>query len=234
MDNSTRFTSLEDNEINLLINEKDSKETKRVVSKSIKIFKDYLKYLKVDDTFENLSADDLDSKLRLFYANARQKSGDFYKLSTIHSLKYGLTKYIKAKMNFDISKDSQFKASNEAFKAVCVNLKKIGFGETTHKIAISKSDMKTMMESKNFSSENPESLQNKIFFYIMYFFCRRGRKNLGEWKSKLFKSAVMGLVAVTYTKIKMKWIKITGPIMNLIRPRKGEFMNGKKIKVIVQ
>ena len=47
-----------------------------------------------------------------------------------------------------------------------------------HHPPINEEDMNKIYESNVFSLNNPVSLQRKVFFDVMLYFCRRGRENL--------------------------------------------------------
>jgi hypothetical protein len=54
------------------------------------------------------------------------------------------------------------------------------------KPAIADEDITNLYESGVFNTETPATLQNKVFFEIMFYFCRRGRQNLRELKKDDF------------------------------------------------
>ena len=55
--------------------------------------------------------------------------------------------------------------------------------KTQHKPPINKDDIKKLYESRLFALNNPDALQNKVFFEVMLYFCRRGRQNLRDLKN---------------------------------------------------
>ncbi|XP_048764458.2 uncharacterized protein LOC125672286 [Ostrea edulis] len=61
-----------------------------------------------------------------------------------------------------------------------VKIKKEGMGEVKHKEVISKQDLERLYDSDSgvFSCESPKTLQQKVFFEIMLYFCNRSRENL--------------------------------------------------------
>ena len=52
--------------------------------------------------------------------------------------------------------------------------------QVSHYPPISEEDLRTLYSSNAFNLNTPKSLQRKVFFDIMYYFCRRGRENLRE------------------------------------------------------
>ena len=124
--------------------------------------------------------------LKLFYAEARKADGTSYSKSTLSSLRFGLNRYFKATRGFDIINDSEFTDANKVFGAKCVDLKRQGLAKVEHKPLICKEDLKKLYESTAFGLNDPEKLQNKVFFEVMLYFCRRGRQNLRQLKKTDF------------------------------------------------
>ena len=71
----------------------------------------------------------------------------------------------------------------------CVDLKRQGLAKVEHKPPICEEDLKKLYESTAFGLDDPEKLQNKVFFEVMLYFCRRGRQNLRQLKKTDFQSA---------------------------------------------
>ena len=67
-----------------------------------------------------------------------------------------------------------------------MKLKRKVLAKTAHKPAIDDEDVKRLFESGVFDTNKPTSLQNKVFFGVMLFFCRRGRQNLRQLKKNDF------------------------------------------------
>jgi hypothetical protein len=87
--------------------------------------------------------------------------------------------YLKQELKFDIDQDPIFQTSNEIYKAMLVKLQRNGYGKTEHKEPISKEDMQKLYAHPfTFKTSTPVGLQNKVFFEIMLYLCRRGRENL--------------------------------------------------------
>ena len=59
-----------------------------------------------------------------------------------------------------------------------MELKRQGFGKVDHHIPISKKDLEKIQSSYNPSSPSPKSLQQVVWFNIMFHLIHRGRKNL--------------------------------------------------------
>ena len=78
--------------------------------------------------------------------------------------------------------NKDFHKSNQMFTAVLKKMKKDGNDKTAHHPPISKADLEKLQTSGVLSTDNPRSLQRKIWFDITISFARRGRENLRELK----------------------------------------------------
>ena len=112
----------------------------------------------------------------------RKKDGSEYTKNSLCSIRFGLNRYFRSVFNNDIIKDKEFDEANSVYEAQCVALKKRGLAKTEQKPPIADEDIKRLYESGVFNTDSPTTLQNKVFFEIMFFFCRRGRQNLRELK----------------------------------------------------
>ena len=102
--------------------------------------------------------------LKLFYAEARKTDGTSYSKSILNSLGFGLNRHFRATRGFDIINVSEFTDANKVFGAKCVDLKRQGFTKVEHKPPICEEDLKKLYESSVFCLNDPERLQNKVFF----------------------------------------------------------------------
>ena len=181
-----RFASISENELCRLIEEKDSENTKRATMASVKVFNEYLQEKNLDEPHHDDKVT-LANVLKRFYAEARKKSdGSMYSKSSMTSLRFGLNRHLKTK-GTDIIQDPEFAEANKVFLAKCVDLKRQGLAKVEHKPAILENDLRKLYECGVFNLGEPaRTLQNKVFFEIMLYFCRRGRQNLRELKIKDF------------------------------------------------
>ncbi|KAL9981815.1 hypothetical protein ACROYT_G010570 [Oculina patagonica] len=124
-ESKSRFATLSEEDLNLLLDDKDAKSTKRATKSALKVFHQYLKEKKAD---EPQTKDTLANLLKLFYAEARKADGTSYSKSTLNSLRFGLNRHFKATRGFDIINDSEFTDANKVFGAKCVDLKYPGTG----------------------------------------------------------------------------------------------------------
>ena len=160
-ESKSRFATLSEEDLNLLLADKDAKSTKRATKSALKVFHQYLKEKKAD---EPQTKDTLANVLKLFYAEARKADGTSYSKSTSSSLRFGLNRHFKATRGFDIINDSEFTDANKVFGAKCVDLKRQGLAKVEHEPPICEENLKKLYESTAFGLNDPEKLQNKVFF----------------------------------------------------------------------
>ena len=188
MAHNHRFGNLSMEDIDEIEKNKDSKNTKKVIKKSINILRAFLDEKGQDVNFEDLSNNDLDLVLKDFFANARTEKGDMYKLSSFRQIKYGIGKFLSTK-NIDID-GSEFSKSNQAFKAFSVNLIRKGKGGIEHKPPIAKGDLEKLYNHPHaLNPATPYGLQKKVLFEIILYLCRRGQENLVDMKKDTFRVA---------------------------------------------
>ena len=94
------------------------------------------------------------------------------------TLRFGLQKHFLKTRKEDIINLEQYQSANEM--AVCVQLKKEGYGETKHKESITPEDLNKLYSSDCVRKDKPESLQYRVFFEYLYYYCHRGRENVRD------------------------------------------------------
>lgn len=176
---ASRFPQLSEEEIESILEARTSENTKKSTKVSLNIFRQYLQEREIleDDLLK--SKTQLANVLRRFYAEARKKNSDFYTKASLLSIRFGLQRFFSSH-NMDIIKETEFNEANRVFSAELSELKREGKAKTEHKPAITKADITKLYESGLFNINHPETLQNKVFFEVMLFFCRRGRQNLRQ------------------------------------------------------
>ena len=97
------FVDITEDNISELMKSKDSKSTQRAVTRSIKLFRDFLIQNNEPGEFETYTKQKLDEMLRLFYESIRKKDGEMMKKSSVNLLKYGLAKHLKETAQIDIT-----------------------------------------------------------------------------------------------------------------------------------
>ena len=85
----SRFATLSEEDLNVLLDDKDAKSIKRASKSALKVFHQYLKGKKAD---EPQTKDTLANVLKLFYVEARKADSTSYLKSTLSSLRFGLNR----------------------------------------------------------------------------------------------------------------------------------------------
>ena len=78
------------------------------------------------------------------------------------------------KQNYDIIKDEAFKSTRTVVQAKLVDLKRKGHGDVKHVDAITVDDLRRIGSMRD---DTPVFLQLKVWFFIQFYFCRRGLEN---------------------------------------------------------
>ena len=157
-----RFADISEEQLQVIVDNKDAKNTKRSTSQAVRIFREYLQEKSLSSDFDLLPLPDLDNLLGKLYAEARSKTEDLYKMSSLNTLKHGLTRHIHSKTEIDISKDTRFEGARTVFKAVSTDLKCQGLGGVEHYPPIVDEDLRKAY--LNFNLNNNKSLQQNFFY----------------------------------------------------------------------
>lgn len=142
-----------------------------------------------EEAFENLSITTLDKYLTEFYAQVRNTDGNFYAKSTYVGIRASISRYLRGpplNRTFSILSDKEFHKSNQMFLAMLKKLKREGMDRSKHHSSISEGDLEKLRRSNVLGTDNPKSLQRKVWFDIMLSFGRRGRENMRKFTTKSF------------------------------------------------
>ena len=82
----TRFASVAQEDILNLLESKDSTNTKRATTVSVKVFKEYLREKNKPTNFEDMTKKELAQILGQFYVEARRKDGHPYTKSSMKAI----------------------------------------------------------------------------------------------------------------------------------------------------
>ena len=137
-----------------------------------------------------MSFGQLDTNLRRFYAEARNKSGAAYSKSTLLGFRHGIERYLNTpplNKGLKLTSDSRFKRSNEMLNATVVSLRRQGKENVKHKPPIENEDLLRLKSSQVLALSSPLSLLRNVWFHIVLFFCRRGREGQRTLKTTSFK-----------------------------------------------
>ena len=106
-----RFQLLNEEDLAALLDQADSKNTKRQIKYAVSIFEEYCSTS--GDEIEKLTDAELDDLLSRFYGGARNKSGELYSKKTMQAIRYGLQRHFESTRKIDIVKGNDFKGSNK-------------------------------------------------------------------------------------------------------------------------
>ena len=113
MATSSRFVALNDDDINKLVNEKDSKNTVRGIKRSVQLFREFLLEKKISSNFDELLPEDLNSYLKSFVVSLRKKSGENLRSASVIQVRYGLSTFLKQKCDIDLNNNDVFSCFRE-------------------------------------------------------------------------------------------------------------------------
>ena len=141
---------------------------------------------------ENMTVEQLDTNLRRFYAEARNKSGVSYNKSSL-GFRQSFERYLSGpplSRGLKLSSDPRFKKSNKMLSAQIVRLKRQGKENVTLKPAIESEDLMKLQTSPAIALSNPLVLLRNVWLHVVLFFCRRGREAQRQLKKTSFKFEV--------------------------------------------
>ena len=173
MRTSLIFLLFSSEDLDKLLADKDSANTKKATDHAALVFRAYLIEKKIPEDFANFSASRLVSVLAKFYAESRSKTGELYKRTSLSSIRRGLNRHLP---DYDIVKGQDFKKSQGSFNAMVAELKRQGAGSIQHHPPIESMELLKLYD--HFDIFDPTSLHDKVFLDIMLHFGRRGRENL--------------------------------------------------------
>ena len=179
---ATRFVHIDDDQFEELCPKTHSKNTKRVTDTGVKLLSDFAAELKIENL--ELPIHDLDKLLVKFYAGARTKKGEYYKLNSFRGIRFSLQRYFLKRLNVDIISSDEFQAANTCFENISKLIAKSGKGSTIHHPEIEPEDLEKMYQS--LSIETPTGLQEKVWLDVMIYLIRRGRENLMQMTKHTF------------------------------------------------
>ncbi|KAK3706233.1 hypothetical protein QZH41_010932 [Actinostola sp. cb2023] len=209
-DAQTRFGDSSEEEIQRLLEDKNTANTKKATKTAVNIFREYLREKGLETNFEDFDKEFLNNVLRKFYVEARKRDGDFYKKSALSSIRFALNRHLQSTRNLDIINDPEFRISAEVFRAQAVELVRRGKGTIDHFTDISVDDLKKLYFSDVLNINTPEGLLRKVFFDLMYLSgSKRSRGSLREQTKETY------AIADDPTKNSCKFIYINKDILGL-------------------
>lgn len=155
--------------------------TKKATQTWLKCLNDYLKEKEIAENLDAVSDEQLPQVLFDFYTEVRSTKNQTYKNTTLRCLRAGINRYVKEKRSIDIVLDRRFIQTNEIFKGIQKEGKKLGKGSIKHKDVIESEDMEKLQDYfSQYMTPDPVILQRFVMFNLMFYMCRRGRENFAE------------------------------------------------------
>ena len=171
-----RFKSLSDSDLDQILEDRDSKDTKSVIKLAVKVLNDYL----IEKNGEIGSVDELDlsdtsvdivvATLKRFYGEIRKADGTLYAKKSMITLRFGLQKHFLKSGQEDIINSEHYSAANDIFKAVIVKLVKEGKGTVKHKEVILPEDLQKFMDMLIFQEKQQKhyKIECSLNIYITF------------------------------------------------------------------
>ncbi|XP_071180979.1 uncharacterized protein [Mytilus edulis] len=181
-----RFASLGQDDRDYIMENIETKNTKRQNTTAVKLFREYLTEKSKPIEFEQYTIEQMDDSLASFYLEMRNKEGKHYKKTTMQAYRQGLNRHLQKCRDIDICNEEIFKKSCKSFKGMTKELKRLGLAAIEHHPSIEESDIEKMYSYFCKNLEDAQLLQYKVFVDIMLHFGRRGRENLSSLTRKHF------------------------------------------------
>ena len=131
--------------------------------------------------FEDIKAEELNDLLRKFYAEVKPSEKSKSKTltpATMTCLRAAVRRHLieDCQRSIDIINDKEFLLANQMFVARCKLYAAAGNPKPQHKPMIEPGDMKKLGVYFEGYKKNPDILLETVWFYLCYFFGRRGRE----------------------------------------------------------
>ena len=191
------YRQLSEDDKKKLLTEKDKRNTQAATDRAVLHLKHFIQVKSLPELIDQ-DAVQLDNVLSDYYCAVQaQKNSDEikekYSVQSLKCMRAALNRHFRKQQGIDIVKDQDFIKSNEMFKAVCVESKKAGKGVKKLYPLISQIDLERIAEYfcyDHVAKPDARRLQQNMIFYIIYFFCRRGRENLYPMTTNTFQLVV--------------------------------------------
>ncbi|XP_048114983.1 uncharacterized protein KIAA1958 isoform X1 [Alosa alosa] len=144
-----------------------NEKTIRSTQTAIRNFRDFLiaKYPVETREIYGIPPQELDAYLASFFVDARQKDGSEYEPNSLANYQCGLERYLKEqRYHYSITRDKEFRRSQEALKQKQLELKFKGKGNKPHKsMKLTVADELLLRKRGLLSRYNPEGLLNLVW-----------------------------------------------------------------------
>ena len=185
----SRFGNTSDAEKQRIMDERNAKNTNRATKSCMATFTDYLVEKNLP-SIDQISTESLPEIMKDFYTNAKKIDGGDYKVQSLKCLRAGINRYMKAERGIDIIDNENFVSANQMFRGVNKQKRIQGKGSTKTTPVISDEDLREIysyFRHDIMNKPDPRKIQQCLIFFIIYYFCRRGRENLYTMTVDTFK-----------------------------------------------
>ena len=159
-----RFASLGQDDRDNIMENIETKNTKRQNTTAVKLFREYLTEKSKPIEFEQYTIEQMDDSLASFYLEMRNKEGKHYKKTTMQAYRQGLNRHLQKCRDIDICNEDIFKKSCKSFKGMTKELKRLGLAAIEHHPSIEESDIEKMYSYFCKNLEDAQLLQYKVIF----------------------------------------------------------------------
>lgn len=137
---------------------------------------------KFQNTLENMESSELPSAFRRTCVEAKNVEGKPYRRNAIHA---GLGRFVSCsphRKTFSVIRDVDFQSPIRCHLKGSPS-KRAHFFHNRHKQPMPREDLEAHYSNDKLGLENPESLVNTAWFYIVLYFGKRGRENQRQMKA---------------------------------------------------
>ena len=168
------------------------------------LFRSYLEEKNMETNFEMFDVARLAETLSHLYMDARTKSGDLYKATTLTNTRHALNRYLKSPpylKKIDIISSPEFSEANECYKTAMAEIKAAGKGDITHYPELESEDLTKLYNNIYMDPSTPTGLANRVQMNARLYFCRRANENMESMTKDTF---VIRIYSVTGRRYVMK------------------------------
>ena len=144
----------------------------------------FLSQTRFSTALEEMSKEELNNCLQVFYAAIKQKDGKDFKVTSLRTIRAAIERFLKEppiNKPWSIVGDPAFEKANKVLNAISKRNALEGRAEAVkHKQPITKEQIEHLFTTEqlgNYNTENPGQLLRTSWFYITLYFGKRGREN---------------------------------------------------------
>ena len=147
MDNSSRFVSFAEDQLEELLKAKCSKRTDSVTKNAVQLLETFCKETNQNTDWLQVNLGELNKNFMRFYAGVRKRDGEIYKINSMNGFRFAFQRYFHEIRGINIIGDQEFETSNKCFQNVLINIKKAGKGTVEYYSEIEPEDIQKLYRS---------------------------------------------------------------------------------------